>query len=1121
MTACEALRTCHVRCQNHLLTMRSLWGHRAQPVDLTLDSDDDGGQVAFPQTEQKLHIPLPPSVCHLYPSAAPPSSRLIVPLPGSRSSPALPSQKPVPYPSSRPLQPTSTSINGHVNGDRYVPLYAGSPSAHMDEYPSTQPGKRRKLSDQQPLLAPPVPPVASPETAVNGKRSLVLTRPPVESNGHDAARRLSAQLPHDPERSKGTVGHGAHTMEPPHYRAGLKAAGAGKRSLVLTRPPTESNGHDAPRRLSQHMPNPTMPTASTPKLATNGLPSVQSLNSALNTNAASIPSTEAHRTTQPRTLQLERLHDDAIGSSLRRFSAEQAGLKRTSTSYNKTNGERAAPLNGRADELIVDRDDDNLTKSFTFRTSPMKKAPVPPAATPFSNERHVVEQYQHITKSRVPAPMSATPSQSPASKKKFAGTFSEEESHLLIFLKEVKRLSWKDLVTAFNSHLPGRKYHTLQSHYSTKLNKRDRAHDPAVLTLPLCYAAESTIDWVTVHELNPGSRANRETAELQHQAHGWQRSESPRTRFVAPDAFDEQLFEAPSTARAERPKRAVPAKNYASPKRNRHVQGDHEVMDDGFDFTESMEFDMESRSDESAEALQPPPKKAIAVDNDPLPMNFERHDAALAFSGEKVPYLASSDRVLVKQTPDQHEWDQLSSRDWTGLVLHVDFRPRELEVVERAIRLVVGLPQSRRASRRKQLRATLYGVTEPKFLQLVDEIYRRLPTRDKKSIESFLRDAQTGRARICSPRIERLAPARPDIEHCTDPKLSTLAMIRQREVGLQNRRGWRTASRPLTYQFKNKVRDSLGPAFSYTGASSDVHAVAWSADGQSFAAGAICVDDPHSMQYNRPNNLLFGDVRDKAIYELGEHKVSRPRPESGPNSSHAMYASQDPNLYKTVSAVAFSPNGRFMYSGGYDNCVCVWETRTNASPPEFVVAMKHKAEIDMLAVNQSGLLATASKKGDNHAVKVIAFPDDDPHNYQKWNLGSRKAAENPNYKILPTALQFSPRHEGLLLAGFGANARSDGRDTNGDICLWDIEDARNSKQLHVHGSGKNVFDLAFHNRHPWFAVGCVAGQNVNRGTRSIIRIYDENGVDLNNGMKYGMRMELECKALDMNDVVWW
>ena len=95
------------------------------------------------------------------------------------------------------------------------------------------------------------------------------------------------------------------------------------------------------------------------------------------------------------------------------------------------------------------------------------------------------------------------------------------------------------------------------------------------------------------------------------------------------------------------------------------------------------------------------------------------------------------------------------------------------------------------------------------------------------------------------------------------------------------------------------------------------------------------------------------------------------------------------------------------------------------------------------------------------------------------------------------------------------NVRDNSYDTTGDLCLWDVETLT---PLNVHGSNKNIFDIEFNpNRSymPLFAIGCVAGSNVNRGTRSLLRLYDENGID-----KYRCPLEIECRALDMNEITW-
>ncbi|KAF1961460.1 WD40 repeat-like protein [Byssothecium circinans] len=712
----------------------------------------------------------------------------------------------------------------------------------------------------------------------------------------------------------------------------------------------------------------------------------------------------------------------------------------------------------------------------------------------------------------------------PTGRVTFTGPLRDEESDFLLFLKEVKKLPWKEITKEFNEYYAGRAYTKLQSYYSMKLNKRDRAKDPPRLRLPARYSGEAVINWTVVHAENPGpvhsGTTGREAAILQAQLSRTQRPDPVWQKpVVIPEPIDYSSG-AEQVSHRERPRRAVPRKDYTWPRRHRQsLLGE---VNDELEIVESADMSMQMYSEEPPELLNPAPEKAIAVDNTPISMEeYAKEDALLALSlqkqtqDQKLPYLSSPQRLATQDLPLDQEWDQLCSRDWQGSLIHVDFDLEEFGTVEKVVCKVLNIPEARkRRGRRHRLQSLLDKLAEPKLLRIANELRRYLQCRDGKSIAAFLEDARVGQVQFIRPRIERLAAARPNKDQKSDQKLSTTSMLRQRELGRQSRRGWSAASRPLSYQMKNKVYDTLGPAFTYTGASSDVHAVAWSPDSQSFAGGAICVDDPHSMQYNRPNNLLYGDVTCEVIHELGRHRVERPRPGSGPNSTHAMHASQDPKLYKSVSSVAFSPNGRYMFSGGYDHTVCVWETRLDGSQPEWRRAWRHKAPVDMIAVNSLGLLATASKKPSTNAVKTIKMIDDDPEHIAKESFSSQKATTRPDFNILPTALQFSPRFENLLLAGFGANVRTDGRDLSGDICLWDVNNPQ--APLNIHGSAFNVFDLSFHNRNNWFAVGCVAGQNVNRGTRSVLRLYDGSSMD----NRYSSAMELECKALDMNDVVW-
>ncbi|KAF2471390.1 WD40 repeat-like protein [Lindgomyces ingoldianus] len=657
--------------------------------------------------------------------------------------------------------------------------------------------------------------------------------------------------------------------------------------------------------------------------------------------------------------------------------------------------------------------------------------------------------------------------------------YSEEEDHLIIFLKEAKKLTWREIIECFKKHF-NRGGPTIQTRYSQKLNKRDRNQDPPRLRLPAKYAAEAGIDWGTAQRDTPRSaETSAEVHEAQvvnHQFHH-KALVQPRLPLDVDSSLD--VSSANESARPRRrPRRSVQTSNAADP------------LDDESPMAQTLNWKAPFQSPEQSVEPSVGPEDVIPIDT-PMEMGWQQEaaDARLAIltsqsrqpvtSGGYLPYLTSA-----------QQWDQRSGRSWQCTVIHVDFDYDEIEVVE----------QSPHGSQRR-LQKLMKAQTEPQLLH----------TRDKDSIDAFLQDARQGMLRA-TPHIDRLGAVRQNRKLSTNLKASTSSLVRQRELGLQSRRGWKAASRPLSYQMRNNVYDTLGPAYYFTGASSDVHTVAWSPDGQCFVAGAVCVTDPDSMQYNRPNNLLFGDITNKVIHELGEHKIDRKRTETGPNSTYAMYVSQDPKLYTTVSAVAFSPNGDYMFSAGYDKHAIVWGTRQNGSQPELIKALKHKAKVDLLAVGCHGLVATAAKKWTTNAVKVMNL--EDPENIVRWSYTSAKARERPDMNILPTSLKFEPNHGRMLLAGFGANMREDRLDTSGDICLWDVV---TQTQLHVHGTSRNVFDVAFNSCQrtaPLFAVGCVASQNVNRGTRSLVRFHDGRGEG-----KYSALMELECPALDMNDIL--
>jgi WD40 repeat protein len=893
-------------------------------------------------------------------------------------------------------------------------------------------------------------------------------------------RRLVGKMPSVQYMNAALKTNGAITTLPDNVVA------SGPRPLQIGR--ISSNGEHASSRPISTLPESTLMTSkiTTPRLSNNAR--------------------YTHEITPANESQSKGMHLSQVAPQ----TASRSGFAKRATGDDRVQSFTTPSFSGTASVPEEDDKDSAMSDVSVPSTGPLLETATKPTAV-------------------IPSPPAAAPRRIPVMQNpaelKHTGPFSEEEEHLLIFLKEIKRLQWKGITEAFSRDFPGRAYHTLQSRYTTKTNKRDRSQDPAVLNLPDRWAAEAVFDWATVHGDNPGPRERSEVTKLRRDT-GTTVGAAPRPTVLRQTTETESSSGTDSGPRLPRPRRA-PVVNYDVRRRYRRSGFEADGIDiDDVTAAHSVDMDSHMRSETPPDTQAAPPN-AIVVINEPLQMNFDVEDASITLvsrgrtcetPSQQLPYLEASHRSLLQNVPEGWDWDQLASREWQGLLIHVDFSPAEMEQVELAAAEVQGAPQRlQHSTQRRQLRTILRKLTEPKLLQLTHTIRRRMSNRNSASISALLRDALAGNL-ADQPRIMRLSAARPMKATSTLQVESTMTMVRQRELGAQSRRGWKTASKPLTYQAKNKIMDTLGPLSSWTGGSSDIHTVAWNSSGDHFAAGAVAVTDQDSMQYNRPNNLLYGILPTSTIHELAEHSTERKKTEKGANSSHAMFASQDPKLYTTVTSVAFSPSGKVMYSAGYDESVCIWNLESTSSQPALAAKLRHKAEVELMVVNRNypGVLATAAKISSGNAVKLITLNEDDPAEFTRHNFFSAKASERADLRILPQALQFEPKLGEMLLAGFGANVRKDnGFDTTGDLCLWDIT---TQTQLPIHKSNGNVFDIAFNPNcryMPLFAAACVAGGNVNRGTRSVIRLYEERSAD-----RYGSPLEIECRALDMNELVW-
>jgi WD40 repeat protein len=330
--------------------------------------------------------------------------------------------------------------------------------------------------------------------------------------------------------------------------------------------------------------------------------------------------------------------------------------------------------------------------------------------------------------------------------------------------------------------------------------------------------------------------------------------------------------------------------------------------------------------------------------------------------------------------------------------------------------------------------------------------------------------------------------------------------LRSREMGKTGGRNWSSKARlKVPDELQNHVLDTLGLRKSFHGASRDVTCVAWANDGNRFAAGAIAIDDERSMQYNRPNNLLLGNNEMNSLQELPEHHVARPAVSDvkNVNSLRAMQETQDPRLFKTVAAVAFSGDNQALYSAGGDGMVRMYDSSNGQCQKSF----SQGAEVVLLTANSRGLLASGCHRSDDGSISVLSDQLD-----PVGKLGPSRTNVQSSLPIFPSALKWGVRrYSSMLLAGFASDSYEEDRLAAGEVCLWDVA-AENKIEL---PTVRNVFDVAW-NPSPsaastLFAVACTRS---GRTYRSSIECFAPHQGRARSVLKW------DCQAFDINDVLY-
>ena len=332
---------------------------------------------------------------------------------------------------------------------------------------------------------------------------------------------------------------------------------------------------------------------------------------------------------------------------------------------------------------------------------------------------------------------------------------------------------------------------------------------------------------------------------------------------------------------------------------------------------------------------------------------------------------------------------------------------------------------------------------------------------------------------------------------------STASLLRHRELGTNTR------GRYTCYQNELRLRNAekIEPWRSWKGASGDIVTAAWASNSTTYAFGAAAHANEEDLQYNRPCNLLLGDLNSNTITELPDHRVDRPKPQSisgGPNAIQAVYDACDPMVYKTVTAIAFAPNGNRMYTASHDQTVKIWDTSAKTCQG----TLSHNGWVTSIeaSTQRDGLFATATKT--THDSIRIYYSGDDSLSYSHFS--SSRAEMRQDWEIYPECLRWGtqPYTSHLLLAGF--HHWGDDANESGQLMLWD---ARAFQSIKVSPSSQSVYAASWHPSSPLFATGGSPGNVLSDkvGTQSVVRTWD-----VRSSKRY--TMEYECSALDMQDV---
>ncbi|KAJ5482410.1 hypothetical protein N7475_001222 [Penicillium sp. IBT 31633x] len=299
------------------------------------------------------------------------------------------------------------------------------------------------------------------------------------------------------------------------------------------------------------------------------------------------------------------------------------------------------------------------------------------------------------------------------------------------------------------------------------------------------------------------------------------------------------------------------------------------------------------------------------------------------------------------------------------------------------------------------------------------------------------------------------------------------------------------------------VVSDLKPWKSWQGASGDLLILAWSPDGTQFAAGAAAKSDEHNMVYNKPKNLLLGDLQSNRLKEIPDHWIPRP------TSSTV----DDPRLFMTVNNMQWI--GNRLYTASFDKTVKIWEV-DSLSNMWCTHTLQHESRVATMSVSRfdPNVVATGTES-------ILVWDTRDPENLTSTLLPlDRDARHKTNIEFSSTALAWghTPSTKEFLLGGLAEL----GEDPiyKGHLGLWRARESA-FETIRIASNSQNVFDIKWHSSLPVFATASPEDPHharmigIGTATKSLVRVFS---LDCDLQKRVPSVMEFSCPALDVNEV---